>query len=58
MEAARDGKMTVAEMMEWGTKLLTRNQVMEGVPEMIHDVQIECLFPDGNKLVTIHDPIK
>ena len=58
MEAARDGKMTVAEMMEWGTKLLTRNQVMEGVPEMIHDVQIECLFPDGKKLVTIHDPIK
>lgn len=58
MELARDGKKTVAELMEEGAKLLKRSQVMEGVPEMIHDVQIECMFPDGNKLVTIHDPIR
>lgn len=58
MEQARDGKKSVAELMEWGTKLLTRSQVMEGVPEMIHDVQIEAFFPDGNKLVAIHDPIR
>ncbi len=58
MEQARDGKKTVAELMEWGTKLLTRSQVMEGVPEMIHDIQIEALFPDGNKLVTVHNPIR
>lgn len=58
MEAARDGKMTVAEIMEWGTKLLTRSDVMEGIPEMIHDVQIECVFPDGNKLVTVSNPIR
>lgn len=57
MEKARDGK-TVAELMEWGTKLLKRKQVMEGVPEMIHDVQIEVTFPDGTKLVTVHDPIR
>ena len=58
MEQARDGEKTVAELMEWGAKLLTRDQVMEGVPEMIHDVQIEALFPDGNKLVTVHYPIR
>ena len=58
MEQARDGEKTVAELMEWGTKLLKRDQVMEGVPEMIKDVQIETLFPDGTKLVTIHDPIR
>lgn len=58
MEEARDGKRTVEELMSWGTKLLKRNQVMEGVPEMIHDVQIECLFPDGTKLVTVHNPIR
>lgn len=58
MEAARDGKMTVAEMMSWGATLLKKEQVMEGVPEMIGDVQIECLFPDGNKLVTVHHPIR
>lgn len=58
MEAARDGKMTVAEIMEWGTKLLKQSDVMDGIPEMIHDIQIECVFPDGNKLVTINAPIK
>lgn len=58
MEQARDGKKSVIELMDWGTKLLTRDQVMEGVPEMIYDVQIEALFPDGNKLVTVHHPIR
>ena len=57
MEKARDGK-TVAALMDYGTKLLSRKQVMEGVPEMIHDVQIEVTFPDGTKLVTIHNPIR
>ena len=57
MEAARDGK-TVAEVMHYGTTLLTRADVMEGVPEMIHDVQVEATFPDGTKLVTVHDPIQ
>ena len=57
MEAARDGK-TVAEIMSFGARILTRAQVMEGVPEMIHDVQVEATFPDGTKLVTIHDPIR
>ena len=57
MEAARDGK-TVAEIMSFGARILTRDQVMEGVPEMIHDVQVEATFPDGTKLVTIHDPIR
>ena len=56
MEAARDGK-TVAEIMTFGAKILRRDQVMEGVPEMIHEVQVEATFPDGTKLVTIHDPI-
>jgi urease subunit gamma len=56
MEAARDGK-TVAEIMSFGAKILTRDQVMDGVPEMIHEVQVEATFPDGTKLVTIHDPI-
>jgi urease subunit gamma len=56
MEAARDGK-TVAEIMSFGAKILTRDQVMEGVSEMIHEVQVEATFPDGTKLVTIHDPI-
>lgn len=58
MEQARDGGKTVAELMEWGTKLLSRNQVMEGVPEMIKNIQIEALFADGNKLVSVHDPIR
>ena len=57
LEAARDGK-TVAEIMSFGGKILARNQVMEGIPEMIHEVQVETTFPDGTKLVTIHDPIK
>ncbi len=56
VEAARDGK-SVAEIMQMGTKILTRAEVMEGVPEMIHEVQVEATFPDGTKLVTIHDPI-
>jgi len=57
MEAARDGK-TVAEIMSAGARILTRSQVMEGIPEMIHEVQVEATFPDGTKLVTIHDPIR
>jgi len=57
MEAARDGK-TVADIMSFGARILTRDQVMEGIPEMIHEVQVEATFPDGTKLVTIHDPIK
>ncbi|HUL32712.1 MAG TPA: urease subunit gamma [Candidatus Eisenbacteria bacterium] len=57
MEAARDGK-TVAEIMSLGAQILARDQVMEGIPEMIHEVQVEATFPDGTKLVTIHDPIR
>ena len=57
IEGARDGR-SVAELMSYGTTLLTREDVMEGVPEMIHDVQIEATFPDGTKLVTVHDPIR
>ncbi|OZI61448.1 urease subunit gamma [Bordetella genomosp. 11] len=56
MEGARDGR-TVADLMDYGTTLLTREDVMEGVPEMIPDVQIEATFPDGTKLVTVHHPI-
>ncbi|OZI33820.1 urease subunit gamma [Bordetella genomosp. 10] len=56
MEGARDGR-GVAELMDYGTTLLTRDDVMEGVPEMIPDVQIEATFPDGTKLVTVHHPI-
>lgn len=56
LEAARDGK-SVAEIMRFGKKILARGQVMEGVPEMIHEVQVEATFPDGTKLVTVHDPI-
>ncbi|MGN6579281.1 MAG: urease subunit gamma [Bordetella sp.] len=56
MEGARDGR-SVAELMDYGTTLLTREDVMEGVPEMIPDVQIEATFPDGTKLVTVHHPI-
>jgi len=56
-EAARDGK-SVAELMEYGATILTRSDVMEGIPEMIHDIQIEATFPDGTKLVTVHDPIR
>ena len=57
LEGARDGR-TVAEMMEAGAHVLQRAQVMEGVPEMIHDVQVEATFPDGTKLVTVHNPIR
>src|SRR5260221_1553281 len=57
MEAARDGK-TVAEIMSFGATILTRDDVMDGVPEMIHEVQVEATFPDGTKLVTVHDPIQ
>jgi urease subunit gamma len=56
LEGARDGR-TVAELMESGRKVLTRADVMEGIPEMIHDVQVEATFPDGTKLVTVHEPI-
>ncbi len=56
MEGARDGKM-VSELMGWGATLLTRDQVMEGVPEMIPEIQVEATFPDGTKLVTVHNPI-
>jgi urease subunit gamma len=57
LEGARDGK-TVAELMHEGAHVLTRDEVMEGIPEMIHDIQVEGTFPDGTKLVTIHDPIR
>lgn len=57
MEKAREGK-TVTELMSEGAKLLTSNDVMEGVADMVHEVQIECTFPDGTKLVTVHNPIK
>jgi len=57
MEAARDGK-SVAEIMSFGASILRREQVMEGVAEMIHEVQVEATFPDGTKLVTVHDPIR
>nr|WP_154207207.1 urease subunit gamma [Ralstonia pickettii] len=56
MEGARDGK-TVADLMHYGTTLLTRNDVMDGVAEMILDIQVEATFPDGTKLVTVHHPI-
>jgi urease subunit gamma len=57
MEAARDGK-SVAEIMTFGTTILRREDVMDGIAEMIHDVQVEATFPDGTKLVTVHDPIR
>jgi urease subunit gamma len=57
VEGARDGR-TVADLMEAGAHVLTRDQVMEGIPEMIHDVQVEATFPDGTKLVTVHNPIR
>ena len=56
MEGARDGR-TVAELMSYGRTILSRDEVMEGVAEMIHEVQVEATFPDGTKLVTVHDPI-
>src|SRR6266498_4018392 len=57
LEGARDGK-SVAELMQAGAHVLTRDQVMEGIAEMIHDIQVEATFPDGTKLVTVHDPIR
>lgn len=57
MEAARDGK-SVAEIMTWGTTILTREDVMDGIDSMIHEIQVEATFPDGTKLVTLHDPIQ
>jgi urease subunit gamma len=56
-EGARDGK-SVAELMSYGTTLVKRDQVMEGVAEMIHDIQVEATFPDGTKLVTVHNPVR
>ncbi|MDO6468087.1 urease subunit gamma [Neptunomonas phycophila] len=56
LEGARDGK-TVAELMDYGRTLLTVDDVMDGIAEMIHEVQVEATFPDGTKLVTVHDPI-
>ncbi|MCQ4262732.1 urease subunit gamma [Stutzerimonas stutzeri] len=56
LEGARDGR-TVADLMHFGTTLLNREQVMEGVPEMIPEIQVEATFPDGTKLVTVHQPI-
>jgi urease subunit gamma len=57
LEGARDGR-TVAELMSWGSTILARADVLEGVPEMVHSVQVEATFPDGTKLVTVHDPIR
>ena len=57
LEGARDGR-SVAELMDYGRTLLGRQDVMEGVPEMIPDIQVEATFPDGTKLVTVHDPIQ
>ena len=57
MEAARDGR-TVAEIMTWGTTILTKDDVMDGIDSMIHEIQVEATFPDGTKLVTLHDPIQ
>ena len=55
-EGARDGR-SVAELMSEGTRILTRDEVMDGIPEMLHEVQVEATFPDGTKLVTVHNPI-
>jgi len=57
LEGIRDGQ-TVADLMSFGTRILNREDVMEGVPEMIHDVQVEGTFPDGTKLVTVHNPLR
>lgn len=57
IEGARDGK-TVAELMQYGATILSREDVMEGIPEMIDDIQVEATFPDGTKLVTVHNPIR
>ncbi|GAB4133894.1 MAG: urease subunit gamma [Cyanobacteria bacterium J069] len=57
LEGAREGR-TVADLMTYGTTLLSRDQVMDGIAEMLHEVQVEATFPDGTKLVTVHDPIR
>ena len=57
VEGARDGR-SVADLMEAGARVVSRGQVMEGVAEMIHDVQVEATFPDGTKLVTVHEPVR
>ena len=57
LEGAREGR-TVADLMSYGTTLLSRDEVMDGIAEMLHEVQVEATFPDGTKLVTIHDPIQ
>jgi len=57
MEGARDGR-SVSELMSYGTTIVKRGEVMEGVPEMIHEVQVEATFPDGTKLVTVHNPVR
>jgi urease subunit gamma len=57
LEGARDGR-SVAELMQAGAEVLTRDQVMDGIPEMIHEIQVEATFPDGTKLVTVHEPIR
>ncbi|MEM7289647.1 MAG: urease subunit gamma [Pseudomonadota bacterium] len=57
VEGARDGR-SVADLMEAGAHVITREKVMEGIPEMIHDIQVEATFPDGVKLVTVHEPIR
>ncbi len=57
MEAARDGR-TVSDLMNWGSTILSREDVQEGVPEMVKSVQVEATFPDGTKLVTVHNPIR
>ena len=57
LEGARDGR-TVADLMHAGAQVITRAQVMDGIPEMIHDIQVEATFPDGTKLVTVHEPIR
>jgi urease subunit gamma len=57
VEGARDG-LTVAELMKSGAEVITRAQCMDGIPEMIHDIQVEATFPDGTKLVTVHEPIR
>ena len=57
LEGIRDGR-AVSDLMSYGAQILTRDDVMEGVPEMIHEIQVEGTFPDGTKLVTVHDPIR
>jgi urease subunit gamma len=57
LEGVRDGR-TVTELMQFGATILTRDDVMEGVPEMMHEIQVEGTFPDGTKLITVHDPIR